>query len=416
MKCNIFLLVILSISFNVKPIPWTSTKIRLSNISVHTIYSRRLNIKRIVQLLAIINKSMTGNPRLSMIQSSDVLCISNRMIYWFSASPKGRRPVRSGGGLLAGMWEIYINKAGLPSLKRIARNNYVKNLLFPGSRPRKTLFGADVYGGYQGNRVVWGLEHAKNVRPSKRFGRMIIQFEKGPFAADDGIFIEFEGILANNVRGPGIDSLEDTDPRPGIIGRTIYSLTYRIPLNKTEIITEVQFKPVSNNFGPINTAKLALYLPGYGSSNMVYSSNTELIKSGSLELGNVYINKYFKNSCVQKVFFYEIPFRQSQRKNSGFTSDGRGQLACVGSPSIRVPFICGYPNNDFLPKVSWTEYQLEIVDNQSLQQYGRYHGIIYNLIKSPNKSITINRGKSLIMIMRYKILPAFIPLDSHPKK
>jgi len=338
------------------------------------------------------------------------------MIYWFSASPKGRRPVRSGGGLLAGMWEIYLNKAGLPSLKRIARNNYVKNLLFPGSRPKKTLFGADIYGGYQGNRVVWGLEHAKDVRPTKKFGKMIIDFEKGSFAADEGIFVEFDGILANNARGPGIDSIEDTDPRPGVIGKTVYTLTYRVPLNRTEIIEEIHFKPVTNRFGPINTAKMALYLPGYGSSSMVFASNTELVKNGDLELGNVSINKFFRNSCAKKVFFYEIPFRSSPKKNSGFTSDGRGQIACIGSPTIRVPFVCAYPHNDFLPKISWEEYQLEIVDNQSLRQYGRYHGIVYNLIKSPNKSITIDRGKSLIMIIRYKILPAFIPLDSAPRK
>jgi len=398
-----------------------TTQISYKSMQISTVYHIKIDARRISQLLSVVDKSMqsSSSSRLGLLSNSfikqdDVICVSNKMLYWFSASAKGTRIVRSGGGLLAGMWEIE-NKNRVLSLKRVSEQNKVQNLLYPGNG--KGFFGADAYGGYQNindDIVVWGLEHSINTKKSDKFGKDIIKLERGAFASDEGVFIEFQGILGNSKTLQGIESLTDTDPRPGVIGQTMYTLTYRIPANKAEFIQEVTFKALSNNFGPIQTAKLALYFPGYGSGNTVYAANTELMKRKA-KLVDVAVNSYFKNSCEKKVYFYKVPFVNKAKKMKTITSSGRGTIGCIGSPDNRIPFICAYPNNEFIPKIAYEDYSMEIYDNQSIPQYGRFHGITYKLLKSPKKSYTVKAGKSLILIMRYKVIPAFIKLNSKKK-
>jgi hypothetical protein len=331
---------------------------------------------------------------------------------WFSLASKQERKVRSGGGLVTGVWEVkYSKKRRTVSLSRVLnKNGYAPNLLLPGSSPNVQLFGADVFGGYSGSRVVWGLEHSMGTEISSKFGKDIINLDRGPYASDKGVFIEFQGLIGNSQMGNGFDSPTDTDPRPGIIGKTVYTLTYRVPADKSEYIQEVNFKVLENNFGPISTAYMALYLPGYKNMNMVYATNPQLMPVNGMNLKNVSENKYFKNTCVKKIWFYEMPFVSlNGRKISAHTPEGRGRVSCIGSPQNKVPFICGYPTNDFIPKKTYEEYTLEISDNQTLPRFGRFQSINYKLINNQKKSVLLStRGKRKMfsLIMRYKIIDA----------
>ena len=390
---------------------WITSSIIFQQSSLKVVYHAKVDPRKISELIRIIDLSLRSKASGVSFQQDDVICISNKLLFWFSLSDKGRRQVRSGGGLLAGMWEIK-NKANSElKLKRVDSKGYVKNLLYPGTTTGRGFFGADVYGGYIGSNIIWGLEHSINSRITKRFGKHILEYERGSFATD-GVFIEFKGTLGNSGIGEGIESLTDTDPRPGVIGKTKYILTYRVPAHTEEIIQEVTLKAVKNNFGPINTAKVSLYLPGYEQYNMDYAANTELIKGGSINLNNVVINKYFKNSCEKTVYFYEVPYGNKQIKQTARTPEGRGTLACIGSPKNKVPFVCGYPTNDLIPRVAWEDFTIELYDNQSVPRYGRFHGINYNLFQSRHKQFTLSNTSSipLILIMRYKVIPSFIDM------
>lgn len=427
MKFKLFCLFLISLFILTnqisQPAPPPKSKWRINNIDhagnqLKVVHHRKIDTRKVSKLIDIIDGSMSSKrgSQNGYIRPQDVICISNKMIYWFSASSKGLRYIRTGGGLLAGMWEIKNDPQSGVILKRVERQtNFVKNLLYPGSTG-KNFFGADVYGGYLGSNAIWGLENSVNTRQTSRLGRDIIDSDRGAFASDEGVFIEFEGLVGNSNTGKGIETMTDTDPRPGIIGQTKYTLTYRIPANKNEIIQEIEFKALKNNFGPINTAKLSLFFPGYGSYNMEYAANTELLKSGTINLNDVTVNKYFKNSCEPKVYFYKVPFVNQKNKFSASTSDGRGTLSCVGSPENRVPFICAYPNNEFIPKIAYEDYTMELFDNQSIPRIGRFQGITYRLLKSEKKSFTLVENKKLILIMRYKVIPAFVKLNSKSRR
>jgi len=281
-------------------------------------------------------------------------------------------------------------------------------MLLPGSEPGVRLFGSDVYGGYPASNVIWGIEKATDAKEGKNSGKEILSIDKGPFSADEGVFVQFTGTVTNTGHDSGFDTEYDTDPRPGVIGKTIYTLTYRIPANRPEIIQEVSLKVEENNFGPISSAVLALYIPGFSPNNLVYATNPEIMPiSEELQLKNVEINKYFRNTCVKKVFFYDVDYKSHRgKKYVAQTPAGRGRIACVGAPDSKMSFVCGYPNNDYIPKETYEEYVLEISDNQNFKRYGKFNTINYKLLSSPNKTLTFKRGDQLLLIMRYKFIDA----------
>jgi len=192
--------------------------------------------------------------------------------------------------------------------------------------------------------------------------------------------------------------------------KTVYTLTYRIPVKKPEYMQECNFRVIENNFGPISTAYMSLYLPGHGNKNMVYATNPELMPSGGMNLKSVQVNKYFKNSCVKRIYFYEMPYKQiTGKKIYAHTPEGRGRVSCVGSPKHKVPFICGYPTNDFIPKNTYDQYTLEITDNQTLPRFGRFQSINYKLLNNKKKNVLLSqtgKRKRFSMIMRYKVIDA----------
>jgi len=132
--------------------------------------------------------------------------------------------------------------------------------------------------------------------------------------------------------------------------------------------------------------------------------------SGGMNLKSVQVNKYFKNSCVKRIYFYEMPYKQiTGKKIYAHTPEGRGRVSCVGSPKHKVPFICGYPTNDFIPKNTYDQYTLEITDNQTLPRFGRFQSINYKLLNNKKKNVLLSqtgKRKRFSMIMRYKVIDA----------
>jgi len=339
---------------------------------------------------------------------------------------KGGRVVRSAGGLLAGLWELTYNKKSKEiKFKNFdEKNKFAKSLLLTGSTEKIKLFGQDIFGGYKSSnkKVIWGLEYSKNVKISKKTGKDILSIDKGAYSSDEGVFIQFTGQLGNSPGiGGGIESATDTDPRKGVIGKTVFKLNYRIPAERLEFMTEIELKAIKNNFGPISNAYISMYLPGYSPKNMVYASNPELMpvsngkkKEKDSFLKSVSVNKYFRNSAVKRSFFYDIKNKKytSKNKKTARTPAGRGRILCLGSPLNKIGFLCGYPNNDYIPKETYEEYVMEMNQNNNSPKVGKFHTLNYKLLSSPKKTIVINQGQKLSMIMRYKLINASAPLPA----
>lgn len=391
-------------------------KVRTQNHQLKLIYYSKIDISNLSSIIKQIEKSAESNninevsqPKGILFGKRDLIVVNFNLILWFAVSRKdeGRR-INSGGGLLSGAWEIEV-KNSIPMLKLNHGSDYAPNLLLPGSSPNLIKYaGADIYGSYPTSKLVWGLELSTDTLEGPNHGKDILSIDKGPFSADEGVFIQFKGTLRNSNTESGFETLEDTDPRPGIIGKTVYTLTYRIPARRQELIQEIQFNVIENNFGPISNAVIALNLPGYVGKGVSYATNPEVRPSNKkLNLFNVYVNKYFRNSCVKKVFFYDIKYKKhSGSKLSAYTPPGRGKIACIGSPENKVTFICGYPTNDYIPKETYEEFVLEISDNQTSLKLEKFNSVNYKLLSTHNKSITLKTGEQLLMIMRYKFIDA----------
>ena len=420
MKCDILILILITliktIESNVEK--WQTQQLNYQGKSLKVVFYKGIDPHNILKLISQVDKSMiTTTPNVlegeidGFIRSNDVILCSKRLLMWFSLALKSERKVRSGGGHLSGLWELkYSKDQRTLTFNRSKVNGYIQNLLLPGSTPNVGLFGSDVFGGYSGKKVVWGIEHSIGTELTNKFGKDILGLDKGAYSSDKGVFIEFQGIIGNSGVGSGFETPTDTDPRKGIVGKTIYTLTYRVPAKLNEYIQEVTFQVVENNFGPISTAYMALFLPGHNQTNMVFAGYPDLIPTNGINLRNKKLNKYFKNTCIHKIWFYEIPFKKIQgKKIAAHTPNGRGILTCIGAPVQYVPFICGYPNNKFIPKKAQSEYTLEISDNQSLDKFGRFHSINYKLLNNQSRNLlfsTEGKRKIFSMIMKYRVIDA----------
>ena len=120
------------------------------------------------------------------------------------------------------------------------------------------------------------------------------------------------------------------------------------------------------------------------------------------------------SSLLVLAFFYDIKNKKytSRNKKTARTPAGRGRLLCVGSPLNKIGFLCGYPNNDYIPKETYEEYVLEMNQNNNSPKVGKFHTLNYKLLSSPKKTFTINQGQKLSMIMRYKLINASAPLPA----
>jgi len=450
MKClAIFLLSLLLTSFlcsitNEKN--WISKVINFRNFNLKVITHYKIDTTNIINLLELADKrcgNKTQNAsadNIGAIRKNDIIVVTQRLLLWFSASSKDEgRVVKSGGGLLSGSWELKYNKNSRKVFFRFSNKNksIIANFLMPCSTPQIFDYGARIYGGYPASKIKWTLEATDKVVLGKKFGKDILQIGKGAYSADEGIYLEFKGVVTNNGIESGFESLTDTDPRPGIEGFTNYILSYRIPAAKPEIIQEIEFNTVSNNFGPITSPIISMTIPmninnqnKYNKdSKIIYAANPEIIpKEKDINLKNVEINKYFRNTCVNKIYFYDInsninEITENSQKNNlrnikvtntkkediytrtVFTPLGRGKILCLGNPNKKLSFLCGYPNNDYIPKEYLEEYSLSIVNNQRKKEK-KFYSLIYQLTAVKNKTLIFERGQKFILIMRYKFIDA----------
>lgn len=425
----LFICIILQISLISCSLIWIDKSLSYSKKAnkIRVIFHKDIKEKSTKNLIRVIEngKNLSAKTKNNLFAENDLLVISKRYLYWFSLSDKkGGRVVRSAGGLLAGLWEIKYNKKSKEiSFKDFdTKSKFAKSLLLTGSSEKIKLFGQDIFGGYHSSnkKVIWGLEYSKDVKITKKTGKDILSIDKGAYSPDEGVFIQFSGTVGNSpLIGGGIDTVTDTDPRKGVIGKTTFKLNYRIPADRLEFMTEIELKAVKNNFGPISNAYISMYLPGYSSKEMVYASNPELMpvsigdkKQSDNYLKNVSVNKYFRNSAVKRSFFYNIKNKNSSSKSKKTvrTPAGRGRILCLGSPLNKIGFLCGYPNNDYIPKEAYEEYTMEMNENNSSSKVGKFHTLNYKLLSSPKKTIVINQGQKLTMIMRYKLINASAPL------
>ena len=295
---------------------WLETNISVHGYNVKLYYYKSININEVFQLVIQADKSsdsefpekLKDDDYNGLIRKDDVLVLNTKLLLWFSlTTKKAGRVIRSNGGLLAGIWEIALDKSNKPFFTKInKKTNYIPNLLLPGSSPNSKLFGADVYGGFHHSKAIWGFEYSKEAEITKLTGTDIITSDKGPYSPDRGTFVQFKGLLGNSGKDGGIESNEDSDARKGVIGKTQYKLTYRIPYNRPEIIQEVELTPIKGNFGPITNAYVALHLPGYQGKELYYATAPEMMhKQKLLDMGNPTINKYFRNSAVESTYFYK---------------------------------------------------------------------------------------------------------------
>jgi hypothetical protein len=399
------------------PSVWKTIRVPINGFKIKVIYNSRVNVKGIDKFLELADRSSDSHHPLKlndktykgMFRKNDIIVINTKIVYWFSATTKQNgRIVKSGGGLLSGVWEIKLNAERSPEYLKIDKNSYVQNSLLAGSTPGVKLFGADAYGGYPNSNVVWGIHNAVDIHEGSKSGKSILSIEKGAYSAVEGVFIEFEGTITNTGKDSGFESPTDSDPRPGIIGKTTYKLIYRIPAYLEEIIQELEIKVLENNFGPISSAVLALYTPGYTPFKMEYATNPEMMPiTPELDLSKVSVNKYFRNTCVKEVFFYEILNQQHRgRRLVAQTAPGQGRIACIGAPKNNISFVCAYPNNDYIPKTTYEEYVLEISENQNSKMVSKFNSIYYKLLSSKDKNITLKTNETLLLIMRYKFIDA----------
>jgi len=436
MKCNILLLYLFCSLFiisswqkkitsknsekienNLKSVTpeWETRTILYRGKEIKLITLTTLNTSNADQMLELIDRSyynkdptQVESDYIEIIKKNDLIVITEKLLFWFSASSKPKRITRTGGGLLAGIWELEITDRNEIKLKpKDQKTFYVPNLLLTGSEPNLKLFSADVYGTYANKKIIWGIENSKDLRTGEKMGKKISQFDTGSYS-ENGVFVDFIGYITNSSVEKGFETIYDTDSREGIIGKTRYNLIYRIPADRNEIIQEIKFTAEKNNFGPISNAYMAMYLPGYKEKDMSWVSNPEMMpKNENTDLKKVSINKYFRNTSVRKVYFYDMNYKEFiGKKASGQTPPGRGRIACLGSPENKVHFFCGYPTNDFIPKEAYEEYSMEIADNQMFKKTGKIHSLIYKLFSDNKKSFTLDEGKSFNMIMRYKLIDA----------
>jgi hypothetical protein len=416
---------------------WVEKKITFRNFRLKVFHYFKIDPSNIKSMLTQVDKTCDKSKGEQenyegAIRKNDIIVVTNKLLLWFSATKKSEgRIVKSGGGLLAGVWELNYNSNNRKVFFKFSntKKNFLRNLLLPCSNPKTYNYGARIYGGYPASKIKWTLEATERTSYGKKLGKDIIKLGKGPYSADEGIYIEFKGVVTNTGIDSGFESITDTDPRPGVEGVTNYTLVYRIPADRPEIIQEIEFNVITNNFGPILTPIITLRVPFPNKANrnkITYASNPELMpREKDVSLKDVQINKFFRNTCVKRVFFYEInteikKLRRNKSRKGGNTRtvntpQGRGKILCLGNPRRRMSFLCSYPNNDYVPKEFYDEYSLELKNKQKNNEM-RHFEMIYKLSSVKDKTLTIKRGEKLLMVMRYKLIDASLAVKKNAKK
>jgi hypothetical protein len=153
---------------------------------------------------------------------------------------------------------------------------------------------------------------------------------EGQFKEEDGVFVQFLGHVCTSPIVPkGSDSLYDTDARPGVEGRTSYTLTYRIPAKGNEFRQEATFFVTENNFGPLATWVVSHNLPGYDGHEVKYGVIPSLSR-GKIENEKT---KYYSQKG-KDIRFYRLPWQKHSHVEWSETPLGTGEMLSFGLPHI----------------------------------------------------------------------------------
>lgn len=408
-----------SIKIKIESVTWTMVESTVSdNVKVKVYYpSNKMTAPNLNDILSKIYLQVKAT-------TTDFFVVNTEAVFWFvnKANSDSRSDLKVAGGLLGGIWEL-TKIAGLNnSVTYSLRPENKDNLLFTNE-------GSAVLGEYSDNnggsntKIFWGLQENRDSAPTANNGKAIEANEGGVYS-DNGIKIEFSGLVTNQlataVNGSAkqtakVDEFStsiDTDPST-TSGTTKYTLSWRIPANKSELSVQMSVKPLSGNM-PISQMRWELNYQAKVKSTSVSNPDSsipvsyEAVASPELMLGNsstslahVDVNKYFTNSCVKSLFNYE--FKDATKAFAVKTPPGRGQVLCSGSPVHKVSFICAYPNNDNLPKEAYEDYVLHLSEKK-VSETSRKINFSYTLLKS--KPMQLSSTNYVTMGMRIKFIDA----------
>jgi hypothetical protein len=421
--CYFVLILLISRSYTIRikleKTNWTSavSKSINSEIGVKVFFpDNKISLEKINELLADIPKGQL------QIDSQDIFVVNTEAIFWFPIrSSTDKRTIKTAGGLLGGIFEI----------KKTEDKGAIKYSLRPDNNKENLInkdLGMRFTGSYSNGdgstdtSILFGLERNTDSAPTANSGKAI-EANEGGIYSDNGIKIEFEGSITNqliNIKdGSNKQTAEvgkfktekDTDPTDAV-GSSKYTITWKIPADKPELSCSLIIKPSS---GTLLASSLYLDIDYNGrlktvnpsdpnkSIDVTYEAVTapEAMKgNANTSLANVDVNKYFKNSCVDRLFNYE--FKDTKNTFSIKTPPGRGQVACVGSPLHKQSFLCLYPNNDNLPKEAYEDYYISLTENVSTDRV-RTIGIQYNLF---NRQLKLSANEFVIDAFRLKFIDA----------
>ena len=393
-----------SASGNLLPIKqWLNAKLKVNDNSIKTYFPNTMMQFQCQELITTLSSCIKAYIK-------DILVCTQSMVYWFviKSNIEDRREIKTGGGMLNGMWEvIQIRK----KIKDVYTNVFVPKS-YPNYNSNTCAYfnllsqngGIQLLGTYnlQG-KPISGIIFSNALSSSyetSNSGMSLLATNNGNYS-NTGLKLEFIGnimtqkpFFENNYEITSFSNLtqgvfsksEDTDPsKEG--GVTKYTLTYRIPIDKSEISFRLEM-----NFIPdiVGKGSMPIYQVGINvnyndkfttdikvqNKNIEYSvvSYPELIvntskeaefnKSSSTDLNVVEVNRDFKDSSVSDIYFYNM----LNSKNEFFSVKsriGRSQVVGIGSSKFGIPYLLCFPDNDVLSDESIDNYSYSITKSNS---------------------------------------------------
>lgn len=423
--CFFVLILLISRSYTLRikleKTSWTSvvSKSINSEIGVKVFFpDSKISSTKVNELLADIPKNSIE------VADTDVIVVNTEAVFWFCVKgAQDKRTIRTAGGLLCGIWELKKTDDKGTVNYSLRPDNFKENLINKNSGMR--FYGTYSNGdGSSNTNVFWGLERSRDTVQTTNSGKAIDANEGGIYS-ENGFKLEFQGSIVNqlialkdgsNKQSAEIDKFKtetDTDPSDAV-GTSQYVLTWKIPADKPELSYNLAIKPQSGSLpaSQINlefdyNARLKTINPSdpNKSIDVTYEavSAPELMKgNANTSLANVDVNKYFKNSCLDRLFNYE--FKDVKNLFAVKTPPGRGQVMCLGAPLHKQSFLCFYPNNDNLPKESYEDYEISLNETKSSDGAVRTVTFKYGMLK--DKPAVLNASNFLISAGRIKFIDA----------
>ena len=418
---------------------WKSFISTVNNIKTKAYFpSRDLTQLQCQETLKKLEKCFKNN-------SLDILVCTAKMIYWFiiKSDDSDRKEIKTGGGMLLGMFEVIKETVKINNQDIIVFKP--KEVINPDSTSCNYFNflnnnGIQLAGIYKGSDkpitdLIFSNASTKASETSES-GFKLSSTEGGNYSGN-GLKLEFTGLIKNikdfkdqdgvidftKIAGGVFETNEDTDPSGGSASKTYYTLTYRIPIDKSELSYRFQMKYLAAVPGtgsmPINqlTVKLNYNIKKTGktiikednnkekpvdytlvASPVLITNKTKLesIDKGSVAcLNSVDINRDFSNSFLSNVYFYDIKGGESVSLK---TPEGKNQLIGVGSPLYEIPYLLVYTDNDVLSDASVDEYHYLITKSDTGFDFS------YNLLSS--QSFSLNETNLFVIGQRIKVLDA----------